>query len=141
MVNKSLPIEKLRKHVVPFAGVAGFSNWIQKLSKRHVHGGRIRKALTLTLRAMHAQRTHSALPDAMGQSSARALQILKQIHICVLFAKLENTRMKAQQSACLMSFLSPHKLSIWRPHAAEELVPRQPTDIGTVSGDITQTGQ
>jgi hypothetical protein len=26
VVNKSLPIEKLRKHVVPFAGVAGFSN-------------------------------------------------------------------------------------------------------------------
>jgi hypothetical protein len=28
VVNKSLPIEKLRKHVVPFAGVAGFSKRI-----------------------------------------------------------------------------------------------------------------
>ena len=33
MVNKSLPIEKLRKHVVPFAGVA----WQFSGSKRHVH--------------------------------------------------------------------------------------------------------
>ena len=34
MVNKSLPIEKLRKHVVPFAGVA----WQFSGSKRHVLG-------------------------------------------------------------------------------------------------------
>jgi len=33
VVNKSLPIEKLRKHVVPFAGVA----WQFSGSKRHVH--------------------------------------------------------------------------------------------------------
>ena len=33
MVNKSLPIEKLRQHVVPFAGVA----WQFSGSKRHVH--------------------------------------------------------------------------------------------------------
>jgi hypothetical protein len=36
VVNKSLPIEKLRKHVVPFAGVAGFSNWIQNRGAANV---------------------------------------------------------------------------------------------------------
>jgi hypothetical protein len=72
---------------------------------------------------MHAQPTHSALPDAQGRGSARALRILKQIHIYVLFAKLENTRMKAQQLRFRMSFLSLRKLSIWRAHASAAIVP------------------
>jgi hypothetical protein len=58
----------------------------------YVQRTRTRKASTLTLRAMHAQRTHSELLEAQGHRNARVCKVLTITLMSVINAQLGNTK-------------------------------------------------